>query len=199
MGRDVLVATKIFTQKVDARPTPRPVLEIEDDDFGAELAVKSKKTNIVRADTEENEDGIEDAGHRLKLQSGQTKNTETSKVSEISLGGSTSNVSNQNITMKTSGEERVKLDSTGNFGIGTDAPESTLHVQGDITFSGNVVKTTKTWVQQGQNVDGSVGDQFGYEVATDNTGLSMAIAAPYRFSNAGRVDVYTFGSATLLW
>lgn len=199
MGRDVLVATKIFTQKVDARPTPRPVLEIEDDDFGAELAVKSKKTNIVRADTEENEEGIEDGGHRLKLQSGQTKNTGTSKVSEISLGGSTSNVSNQNITMKTSGEERVKLDSTGNFGIGTDAPESTLHVQGDITFSGNVVKTTKTWVQQGQDVDGSVGDQFGYEVATDNTGLSMAIAAPYRFSNAGRVDVYTFGSATLLW
>jgi hypothetical protein len=95
------------------------------------------------------------------------------------MGGSTSNISNQNITLKTRGLERVKLDSLGNFGIGTVVPTSALHVEGDITFTGNVFKSTTSWSQLGTDIDGeAAGDNSGFAVATSEDGLFLAIGAP---------------------
>jgi hypothetical protein len=161
-----------------------------------DLTFTIPRTSLLHADTEETEATVEDGGHRLKLQAGQTSNPATSKVSEISMGGSTSNISNQNITLKTRGLERVKLDSLGNFGIGTVVPTSALHVEGDITFTGNVFKSTTSWSQLGTDIDGeAAGDNSGFAVATSEDGLFLAIGAP----NAEHVRVYTYSTSTSSW
>ena len=197
MPRGLVLAEQIYTRALDAKPiqsaTRTDQLGVGQD---VDLTFTIPRTSLLHADTEETEATVEDGGHRLKLQAGQTSNPATSKVSEISLGGSTSNISNQNITLKTRGLERVKLDSLGNFGIGTVVPTSALHVEGDITFTGNVFKSTTSWSQLGTDIDGeAAGDNSGFAVATSEDGSFLAIGAP----NAEHVRVYTYSTSTSSW
>jgi hypothetical protein len=197
MPRGLVLAEQIYTRAVDAKPIQSTK---RTDQVGVgqdvDLTFNIPRTSLLHADTEEIETTGEDGGHRLKLQAGQTTNAATSKVSEISMGGSASNISNQNITLKTRGLERVKLDSLGNFGIGTVVPTSALHVEGDITFTGNVFKSTTSWSQLGTDIDGeAAGDNSGFAVATSENGLFLAIGAP----NAEHVRVYTYSTSTGSW
>ena len=197
MPRSLVLAEQIYTRALDAKPiqsaTRTDQIGVEQD---VDLTFTIPRTSLLHADTEETEATVEDGGHRLKLQAGQTSNPATSKVSEISMGGSTSNISNQNITLKTRGLERVKLDSLGNFGIGTVVPTSALHVEGDITFTGNVFKSTTSWSQLGTDIDGeAAGDNSGFAVATSEDGSFLAIGAP----NAEHVRVYTYSTSTSSW
>src|SRR6056300_1881583 len=104
MPRSLVLAEQIYTRALDAKPiqsaTRTDQIGVEQD---VDLTFTIPRTSLLHADTEETEATVEDGGHRLKLQAGQTSNPATSKVSEISMGGSTSNISNQNITLKTRG------------------------------------------------------------------------------------------------
>ncbi len=117
MPRVLILTDQIFTSKLDIPPkkvtegAPPPVGGIDMGKIKTE-EVSADNSAVIHADTTETIVG-EPETQRLVIQAGQTTNPSTSNVSEISMGGSTSNTENQNITIKTQGTERVKIDSDG--------------------------------------------------------------------------------------
>jgi hypothetical protein len=48
------------------------------------------------------------------------------------------------VTVETAGSERVRVDSSGNVGIGTSSPSEKLDVSGNVTISGSVILNGST-------------------------------------------------------
>lgn len=61
-----------------------------------------------------------------------------SRAGTLGLSATGSNV----VTFSTNGSERARIDASGNFGIGTNNPTSTLTVSGDTSVSGTVYSGT---------------------------------------------------------
>jgi len=118
MPRVLILSEHIFTKKIDTPPVKVVIDAAAPAAGGIDMGkikteeVSADNSAVFRADTTETAVG-EPQTQRLTLRAGQTVNPGTSKVSEISMGGSTSNVENQNITVKTRGTERLKINSEG--------------------------------------------------------------------------------------
>jgi hypothetical protein len=68
--------------------------------------------------------------------------------------------------------ERMRIDSDGNVGIGTDSPSSTLDVNGDATFAGDIECSTAS---DGVILASPDGTRYKITVANDGTIVSTAV------------------------
>jgi hypothetical protein len=77
----------------------------------------------------------EDAGNDGFLRLSAGGGTSTTAQSSIDLSGySNQPEMNNNIVMRTAGEERLRISATGNVGIGTSTPSNTLHLENGNSF-----------------------------------------------------------------
>ena len=98
--------------------------------------------------------------------------------------------------------------TSGNVGIGTNAPLQKLDVHGNVNTTGNLyfsntlsieysTVSAGVWTQVGADIDGeAAGDYFGYSVALSSDGTILAVGASLNDgttgSNAGHVRVYNY-------
>ena len=121
-------------------------------------------------------------GNKLNINCGVTVAT------GATIGGSTNT-----ITASTNGSERVRIDSTGNVGIGTDNPASLLHLQGSaprITFTDTAGTDDigKIFSSSGalylQQRDGSAHGEIIFRTENNSTA-----AERLRITNTGNVQI----------
>jgi len=121
-------------------------------------------------------------GNKLNINCGVTVAT------GATIGGSTNT-----ITASTNGSERVRIDSTGNVGIGTDNPASLLHLQGSaprITFTDTAGTDDigKIFSSSGalylQQRDGSAHGEIIFRTENNSTAVERL-----RITNTGNVQI----------
>ena len=104
MPRVLILTDQIFTSKLDTPPkkvtegAPPPAGGIDMGKIKTE-EVSADNSAVIHADTTETVVG-EPEIQRLVIQAGQTTNPSTSNVSEISMGGSTSNTETRTLRLK---------------------------------------------------------------------------------------------------
>jgi len=132
---------------------------VQDTDFANSTARPSIAGGTTVGDYEIRGVGGTDAGDHgfLRLRAG--GGTSANAVSYIDLSGySTQSDVDKNITFGTAGTERVRIDSSGNVGIGTTSPLSKLNVTADtehaVTIVGNGLASTSPYTLSVQNNGG---------------------------------------------
>ena len=82
------------------------------------------------------------------------------------------NHNNNDLSISTAGSERARLTSVGRFGIGTSAPDTSLHVIGNATFSTN---SSSNNIQLRTTVNNGNDSQFRFEKARGGTGTASIV------------------------
>jgi hypothetical protein len=102
------------------------------------------------------------------------------------------NGENTAMTFSTNSTERMRIDSSGNVGIGTSSPSSKLHVSGtyDTIFDGNSVQFTRAGPSYIQNNTAG-----GYTVFQQASGEAMRLDASGNLL-VGQTSASGFGSTT---
>jgi hypothetical protein len=67
------------------------------------------------------------------------------------------------VCVSTNGAERLRLDSIGNLGIGTTAPQQLVHISGNIPSTGNILRIQNGHPGQRTFVDFRIGSTGNYE------------------------------------
>jgi len=120
------------------------------------------------------------------------------------FGGTTNYITGSNglnyLILTTNGSERLRIDSSGNVGIGTSSPTNALSVTGNANITGNVTlgdATTDSVTVNGYiGVGGAASSVYGINVvSTALTGTSqVGVGSSITATSAATSDVYAFRS-----
>jgi hypothetical protein len=93
--------------------------------------------------------------------------------------------SNDTVTVETNGSERFRITSTGNVGINTTSPATSLHVNGDVTITDRLIHS------------GDTNTQIRFPAA-DTVTIETNGSERFRITSAGNVGINTTSPATSL-
>ena len=112
---------------------------------------------------------------------------------DISGGASASQLQQDgtNMVFKNSGSERMRIDSAGNVGIGTDSPQEKLHIDGNVLIG----KQTTTADQVSKlKFRGSNGSNELQQLVIENDGENGRVEFQMSRANGALQNVMTFGA-----
>ena len=113
------------------------------------------------------------------------------------------------VTMETSGLERLRVNSSGNVGIGTTSPSQTLDVNGSIITTGGTTDQRGMFLGHQNNINASyvgrsengvtnTANRIKFNYADDSLSFDVNAAERMRITSAGLVGIGTVSPATQL-